>query len=131
VKEMTARSLKTAEDDLTAAGLMFQNRICGLCIFHCQQALEKALKAIWYESQSDPPPKIHGLAALAIQLNLDLDEEKRKILQLLSEQYLSSHYPEFEVEYPLEAGDYYLQGAMEIFQWLRRQLNSIEQSQTS
>jgi HEPN domain-containing protein len=127
---MTARSLEIAESDRAMAGASLGLKLYGQCIFHCQQALEKVLKAIWFESRETNPPKIHGLVALSLELGIDLDEIQRKFLQVLSEQYSPRHYAEFQAEYPVEAGDYYLEKTGELFEWLRQRLSLIDQSRT-
>jgi HEPN domain-containing protein len=45
-------------------------------VFHCQQAIEKILKAIWIEQADEGvPPKTHGLVELAKEVDLELDDE--------------------------------------------------------
>jgi len=48
------RWLKTAEDDLEAAVVLFENSKFPYSCFLAQQAGEKALKAVWFAEDADP-----------------------------------------------------------------------------
>jgi HEPN domain-containing protein len=48
------RWLHTADDDLDSAIILKENRKFAHSCFHAQQAAEKALKAVWYQSDADP-----------------------------------------------------------------------------
>ena len=49
-----ARWLQTAEEDLAAACSLRTNGHYAQCCFLCQQAAEKALKALWFAVDADP-----------------------------------------------------------------------------
>jgi HEPN domain-containing protein len=93
------------------------------CVFHCHQAVEKMLKAIWEERQDvGSPPKTHNLAALANELFQELSAQDSEFLQRLARQYLPARYAEYEPEYSLEeTGEFYTRTG-ELFSWLRQQL---------
>jgi len=69
------------------------------------------------------PPRTHELPRLARTLALKLEEDDLRFLQALSEQYLPSHYADFEVEYPEEAASFYLERTAAIYEWLHQQLS--------
>ena len=123
MKETTRRWLQTAENDLAVARIAHENGFYNQCVFHCQQAVEKVLKAIWIERLGQTHPKTHNLAFLAIQLDLDVSDERLTLLQDLAEQYLPSHYADLEVEYPEEESSEYLSLSTETFHWLRQLLS--------
>jgi HEPN domain-containing protein len=77
---------------------------------------------MWIEWLEQPHPKTHGLRALAEALPLDLSEKHRNFLQRLGNQYLPSHYADFDVEYDQDIASYYQDGTREFYQWLRPQL---------
>ena len=123
MKETTRRWLQTADNDLAVARLAHTNGFYNQCVFHCQQAVEKVLKAIWIERLGETHPRTHNLAHLALQLRLDVSDEQLTILQDLADQYLPSHYADVEVEYPEDESSGYLALTSETFRWLRQLLS--------
>ena len=87
MKEMTQRWLHTAENDLAMSGMAHSHGYFDQCVFHCQQAMEKLLKALWIELLGRPHPRTHGLRAIAESLPLELPEEQLMFLQRLANQY--------------------------------------------
>lgn len=61
--EETLHWLRLAQADLASAELLLTPRTAANSLFHCQQAVEKALKAllVWHQR---PFPKTHNLAVL-------------------------------------------------------------------
>jgi HEPN domain-containing protein len=122
MKETTRRWLRTAENDLEMAGIALEHEFFDQCVFHCQQSIEKLLKAMWIEWLEKPHPKTHGLRALAQALPLELSDERRNFLERLGNQYLPSHYADSDTEYDEGVALYYQSGTREMYEWLRRQL---------
>lgn len=66
MKAETAEWVAFAEADFKAAGSLMRSRarnISNIIGFHCQQCIEKYLKAR-LEEEGVPPPKVHSLTAL-------------------------------------------------------------------
>lgn len=55
--------------DLTAARTLYRAGHYAMCAFHCHQALEKGLKAVWTRHRQEEPPRVHNLSLLATQLD--------------------------------------------------------------
>jgi HEPN domain-containing protein len=64
------------------------------CIFGCQQALEKYLKALVVEWSHQDPPRMHNLIRLAALAGLTLPPEHERLLSKLSVEYIEMRYPE-------------------------------------
>jgi len=66
------------------------------CFFFCQQSIEKALKAIYYEKYDKTPPRKHDLEVLANAAGVlsQLDENQHDFLDTLSLYYIESSYAE-------------------------------------
>jgi len=60
-----------AQEDLKAASILIQHTLYSTALFHCHQAVEKALKA-YLTNQKQYVPKIHSLEEL-IELCVQLD----------------------------------------------------------
>ncbi|HEY9868241.1 MAG TPA: HEPN domain-containing protein, partial [Candidatus Obscuribacterales bacterium] len=61
--ENTRDWIRVARDDLRIAELLLQQEMFDQCLFHCQQSVEKALKALltWHD---EPVPRSHALPDL-------------------------------------------------------------------
>jgi len=98
--------------------------IFGISIFHCQQAIEKLLKAMWIErADLGSPPKTHSLNELVQGLGLQVSAERKEFLQTLTNQYVPTRYADFEVEYQVDQVQWYLDTTTEVVEWLRQQLS--------
>ncbi|MDR2591765.1 MAG: HEPN domain-containing protein [Chitinispirillales bacterium] len=84
-----------ADDDLRAAEIILndESHLTNICAFHCQQAIEKYLKAYLVE-KSVPLIKTHDLIKLNGMINeienIGIDEKK---LFAVNEIYTESRYP--------------------------------------
>jgi HEPN domain-containing protein len=83
------------EDEEVAGHLYFKKKYLH-CLFFCQQAVEKALKAVYYEKYSRTPPRKHDLIVLAEAADIfsELDDPKKDLFVLLSQYYIESRYAE-------------------------------------
>ena len=87
-------------------------------VFHCQQALEKLLKAIWIETHEQAvPPRTHDLIRLAQEVAVGL-EEWHPFLSDLTEQYVATRYEPSSGFSHFEALDY-LERTKELWDRLR------------
>ena len=63
-------------------------------LFCCQQAVEKALKAIIAKTLGEMPPRIHDLNRLAVKAGLKLTARRAQFFDRLLRYYVRSRYPE-------------------------------------
>jgi len=77
--------------DLEAAKSLKDNGFWEACVFTCQQAAEKALKALWTDKRSDNPPRTHRVGELAQRLGAPM--ELVKAGNALFGDYETSRYP--------------------------------------
>ncbi|MDY0355099.1 MAG: HEPN domain-containing protein [Sedimentisphaerales bacterium] len=63
-------------------------------LFCCQQAAEKALKAVIVKKTGELPPRVHNLLRLAEVAGIPSNPEHRRFLGELSAYYIQSRYPE-------------------------------------
>lgn len=86
-----------AREDLAAAPLALDARWWGSVCFHAQQAPEKWIKAL-LTLQGQPPPRVHGLGALADQLAAVYSVESiREATLVLTEYGVGARYPRLEL----------------------------------
>jgi HEPN domain-containing protein len=93
MKQTTKDWLIAANDDLLAAQTLAQDfRLTNLAAFHCQQCIEKCLKA-FIEESGKPSIKSHDLIRLQLQSELTFDPSETKLLGIINEVYIDSRYP--------------------------------------
>jgi HEPN domain-containing protein len=93
MKQITKDWLTLAAEDLHAAkALAKEEGITNLASFHCQQCLEKSLKAS-IEEQNKTSVKSHDLIRLLTFADIKLSEEDFRLLSVLNEIYIDSRYP--------------------------------------
>ena len=116
--------LQQAKHDLEAARALRDSGFWDTCALMCQQAAEKAVKALWIDVKLADPPKTHRLEQLAGELGAS-----REILMASHElvgDYLSSRYPDTATAAPFlfysraQAEDR-LDKAESVVDWVRSQ----------
>lgn len=94
MSETTRKWVDQAGYDLETARAMLDAGRFLYVLFCCQQAIEKALKAIIVERTDEFPPRIHSLPRLAQSCGLDLTAEVEDLFAALSAFYIQTRYPE-------------------------------------
>lgn len=113
-----------ADKDLEAAQTLFiQKKAYDIVCFHCQQAVEKYLKAflVFHGIRFE---KIHDLWVLAqkavkIEVNIKLFREKLKTLDAY---YITARYPGDVLEYSWKEAKEALTSANEIIKFLKERM---------
>ncbi|HSW01081.1 MAG TPA: HEPN domain-containing protein [Sedimentisphaerales bacterium] len=80
--------------DLETADAMFKAGRYLYVLFCCQQAVEKALKAVIVGQTGELPPRVHNLLRLAEAAGIELDCKDVRFLGELSSYDIQSRYPE-------------------------------------
>ena len=83
-----------ARYDIETARAMLNARRYLYVLFCCQQAVEKALKAVIAKRTADTPPRLHNLIHLAERAAVETDESKAHLFRVLTSCYIQSRYPE-------------------------------------
>ena len=92
--DLSRQWVERAQYDLDTADAMFKAERYLYVLFCCQQALEKALKAVIVKKSGELPPRIHNLLRLAETAGIESNEEQIDLLTKLSGYYIKSRYPE-------------------------------------
>lgn len=113
-----------ALDDLETATISFENKRFYACSFWCQQASEKALKALYLEIKKEPSLG-HGLVFLAKSTNAPRDIIEA--CAVLNPEYAISRYPDAAAGVPSEihtkelSGSHYKKAEV-ILTWVKQKL---------
>jgi len=89
--------MEQARYDLDTARAMFDSGRYLYVLFCCQQAVEKAFKAIIVRRTDDFPPRLHNLLRLAEIAGIKMEPDRGDFLGELSGYYIQTRYPE-EIE---------------------------------
>ena len=96
-REEAVRWLTTGQDDLETAVILKENKKHAHACFHAQQAVEKAIKGLWYFYDADPWG--HSILKLIQDLE-EVEAEAFSILEPFSEDarkldrlYIPTRYP--------------------------------------
>ena len=96
VLDQTKRWIEISDEDQSMAEISFEHSRYLHMAFFCQQAIEKALKGVYFEVKQHTPPRKHDLLALAANCELleEFSLEQKTFLATVSEYYIESRYPE-------------------------------------
>lgn len=103
MNEQSLRWLTQAHHDLDAAKKNQAIELYDVALVLCQQALEKALKALYIAQTGQFPPRIHSLERLA-----DLTQMRPRLEQALldlEDFYIRLRYPDFSGPMPYELAE--------------------------
>ncbi len=118
------------EYDMETANAMYKTGRYLYVVFMCQQAVEKAFKAV-LSLQRRPIIPIHNISKLAKKADMleELTEEQRILLDNLSTYYLNSRYKETIQELSRAIGNEtskeYLEKSKDFIQWLIQRMKQL------
>lgn len=86
--------LRYANDDRRAAKHLLDSGDYGTCAFHCQQAIEKLLKAIIVKQSGERPPHVHDLFTLRKRIkDIETNVEIKELIADIDTYYVGTRYP--------------------------------------
>jgi HEPN domain-containing protein len=86
--------LKYAEEDFASAQILFDGGRYATCAYHCQQALEKVLKAWIVSRTGTTPPHTHNFRDLLARIpDVSIPDEIQQTLAYVNPHYLATRYP--------------------------------------
>jgi len=128
LKAQSSVWLEIATDDIDAAEHCFNGKNYLWALFMCQQAVEKAIKAYYFEKTGEIPPKKHDLISLAGAANIlnEIDDKSQDLLRRLSIYYLETRYPDKRKDLELKCTHEYtgelLAATKGVIEWLKNKL---------
>ena len=89
---MIAHWRKGASDSLSLAKRAHTDGSYALALFHCQLAVEKALKALYMDERREAVPPTHNLVLIAGGLKHSWSVEERRELDYLTQYAVAARY---------------------------------------
>jgi HEPN domain-containing protein len=125
MREEILRWWKQAERDLKSAKSALKSADYYVSVFLCQQAAEKALKALVMKEKNEENITSHSLIFLA--KTAKLPKTYHTFLRELTPQYVLTRYPDASSELPYELYDKhiateYLEKTEDILGWIQNRL---------
>lgn len=119
--------LRYAENDRSAAQHILAYGDYENCAFHCQQAVEKLLKAIIVKQTGQRPPHVHDLLTLLRKIKgLQITEDLERAIGRIDAYYVGSRYPLDVVDegaFKRPLAEAAVQQTEALFQWFLAQIN--------
>ena len=95
MNERTANWLEEANWDLENARILFENDRFNTVVFHCQQAAEKAVKALLYHNKINGwGHSIHSLLEKYKDIKNKNFDDIEKLALSLDKHYITTRYPD-------------------------------------
>ena len=95
MNDRTANWLEEANWDLENARILFENDRFNTVVFHCQQAAEKAVKALLYHNKINGwGHSIHSLLEKYKEIKNENFDNIERLALSLDKHYITTHYPD-------------------------------------
>ena len=115
--------LRSAEQDLDTAEILFQNSRYDWCLFIGHLVIEKSLKAFYIRDANEAPPRIHNLLRLAEPTTLRLSDEQKQLLMDITRFNIETRYPDYKQSFQKlctkEFTEDYFMKIKELHSWLK------------
>lgn len=121
MKKMTEKDkwMIMALQDIETAEYNLKGNILDAAAFYCQQAVEKALKAL-YIKEHEKLIRTHDLLFLGKKLNLP--DDLTEICDEISPLYIGTRYPDMYEEYTEEEIEEAINKARSVIEWVRKKI---------
>jgi len=119
MKQEVKNWLKKAEHDFVTSGVNFQQEIYDASAFFCQQAVEKALKAL-YIRKFKKLIRTHDLVYLGKKV--DLPEELLEFCDEITSFYIETRYPDSYAEFEKDYVEGAINKADEVIKWVKENI---------
>ena len=119
--------LRTAESDKRAAEHLLDAGDYEACAFHCQQAIEKLLKAIIVKQTGKRPIHTHDVRSLLEEISgLEISVEMKDMVSDINGYYVGSRYPLDTVDpgvFVKPLAEKAVEQTAEVFKWFLTRIN--------
>lgn len=118
--------LKSSQEDLETASVLFASKKYLPCLFFCHLALEKILKGLFVVKKHTAAPLIHDLVKLSRQTELKVGKKIEEDLREISRFNIATRYDDYKFAmYKRATKEFtqkYFQKTKEAYKWLKERL---------
>lgn len=116
---------ESAEKNWQVAQSLFRNKHYDACLFFVHLSIEKLIKGLVVIETKKPAPYIHDLPKLANLAKLELSQEKRNHLRIITTFNIAGRYADDKYDFYKKCTKNYTQKNLfmckEIFLWLKKE----------
>ena len=120
--------IKSADKDFETMEILYKNKQNTWCLYIGQLIIEKLLKALYTKNNKETPyaPKSHDLLYLAEKTGLNLTNEQKFSLDIITKFNLEARYDDYKETFRQNCTDEYttkqINNIKEVREWLKRML---------
>ncbi len=124
IQEHIKHWLESSEHDLDTSQTLFKAGKYDWALFLGHLVLEKTIKAIYVQNNENKiPPKLHNLVRLTEISSIEVENEKKIILDKINDFNIEARYPEYKNEFYKTCSKEFAEEKMnqinELHQWLK------------
>ncbi|MFO8016824.1 MAG: HEPN domain-containing protein [Candidatus Woesearchaeota archaeon] len=125
MREEIKRWIEQSDSDMEGARFNFEGEKYYIAAFLCQQAVEKALKALFLYEKRGEVPQSHSLIYLAS--NTGVPKDFLSFLKELTPKFVDTRYPDASVDLPSNIYDEentkrIIDKSEEVLKWIRKKM---------
>ena len=113
---------KSALHDFETAESLYNSKKYDWCLYLGHLVLEKTLKALYVKSKGQHPPKTHMLHILAIEAEIEIDNDTLDLLKKINEFNIETRYPDYKFNFyklcTKEFSELYFNKIEDLYKWL-------------
>lgn len=118
--------IKSSDQDYITMGHLYNNGDYTWSLFIAHIVLEKLLKAYFISTQKKNPPFIHDLLRLAEKSGLELNDEKKDLLDTVTTFNIRTRYDDYSNDFRKKCSrtftEKHIQGIKEFREWIKKML---------
>lgn len=124
-KEMIKHWIESAEQDYLAMEHLFEKKDFSWSLFVGHLVIEKLLKAYYIKVKNEQPPFIHDLLRIAEKSNLQLSDDQKDILDIVSTFNIRARYADYKQAFRKKCTQVFtenwIKNIKEFSEWIKKQ----------
>lgn len=128
-EEMISYWVETSEKDFNTMLHLYKSKDFHWSLFLGHLVIEKLLKAVYVERVALHSPRIHDLLRLAEKSELQLSEEQKDLLDILTTFNINARYPDYKRSFYKKSTEKYtgeyIEKVKEMRIWILKELGKI------
>ena len=125
-EELISYWIESSDNDFQAMNHLFEKKDYTWALFVGHLIIEKLLKAYYVKNIDNTPPFIHNLLKLAEKSKIELSEEQKDILDIVSTFNLRARYEDYKLEFykmcSKRSTTEWIKNITEFRKWIKEQL---------
>jgi len=125
-EELISFWIESSDRDFVTMEHLFESKDYHWSLYVGHLVIEKLLKACYVKNVNNHVPFIHDLLKLASKSNLEINEKKRKLLNIITTFNLQAKYDEYKYEFYKKStknfASLWIENIKRIREWIKKEL---------